>query len=131
MKYGICLSTFNEYADPNLLADLAVEIEQSGWDSVFLWDHLIFNAVVRQPIIHPWVAMSAIASRTKHIKIGTYVTPIPRYPPWILAKETAALDILSKGRFLLGAGLGGPAIEYTAFGQQYNIKVLAEKLDES
>ncbi len=40
MRFGLDLSIFGEYADPDLLADVAVAAEGAGWDGFFLWDHL-------------------------------------------------------------------------------------------
>lgn len=130
MNFGINLSTFNDFADPNLLADIGQEIEEAGWESVFLWDHLMHKKERQSKIVSPWIALSAIATRTSRIKIGTYVSPLPRYQPWEFAKLTASLDLLSNGRLILGLGLGSPADEYTAFGKEYNTRILAEMMDE-
>ena len=46
-------------------------------------------------IAETFVLLGAIAARTKRIKIGTCVSPLPRYPPWQFAKMTATLDVLS------------------------------------
>jgi len=74
----------------------------------------------------------AIAARTENIRIGTTVTPLPRRRPQMVAREAATLDILSKGRFILGVGLGGSSDnDYGRFGENTDIKVRAEKLDES
>lgn len=66
MKYGVYLSSVGEYSDPNLLAELAYEAEEEGWDGVFIFDH------IGQPsaAADPWVALSAIAMKTKQVKSG-------------------------------------------------------------
>ena len=131
IKYGITIIQFNEFADPELVVEFAEEAEKAGWDGIFLIDHVYFNREQIPSIAETWVLLAAIAARTKRIKIGTSVTALPRYPPWQFAKMAATLDVLSKGRLILGLGLGGPAVEYETFGQKYDLKILAEKMDES
>lgn len=130
-KYGLALIQFNEFANPDIVVEFAVEAEKAGWDGIFVCDHLLFSREPVNSIAETWILMSAIAAKTKKIKIGTYVTPLPRYHPWQFAKMAATLDILSKGRLILGIGIGGPEVEFEAFGEKYDTKILAEKLDES
>ncbi|MEW5961392.1 MAG: LLM class flavin-dependent oxidoreductase, partial [Chloroflexota bacterium] len=51
--------------------------------------------------------------------------------PWTVARETVSLDHLSKGRLIFGAGLGFQAEDFSAFGEEAEAKIRAEKLDES
>ena len=131
IKHGIGLIQFNKLADPDIVIEFAVKAEKAGWDGVFLCDHLLFSREPINSISETWVLLSAIAAKTQKIKIGTYVSPLPRYHPWQFAKITATLDVLSKGRLILGLGIGGPDVEYEAFGGEYNVKTLAEKMEES
>jgi alkanesulfonate monooxygenase SsuD/methylene tetrahydromethanopterin reductase-like flavin-dependent oxidoreductase (luciferase family) len=60
------------------------------------------------------------------------VTPLPRRRPWKVARETVSLDHASKGRLILGVGLGDPSQwDYGFFGEETDAKIRAEKLDES
>jgi alkanesulfonate monooxygenase SsuD/methylene tetrahydromethanopterin reductase-like flavin-dependent oxidoreductase (luciferase family) len=43
MKYGLDVSIAGEYAHPRLLADLAAEAEQAGWDSFFVQDYMVLS----------------------------------------------------------------------------------------
>jgi alkanesulfonate monooxygenase SsuD/methylene tetrahydromethanopterin reductase-like flavin-dependent oxidoreductase (luciferase family) len=131
IKYGISLIHFNELADPEIIIELAVEAEKAGWDGIFLPDHLLYDKQAIYPITETWILLSAIAAKTEKIKIGTGVAALPRYHPWWFAKMAATLDVLSKGRLMLGLGLGGPKSEYESFGEKYDVKVLAQKMDES
>ena len=54
-RRGLFLPPFDALADPVLLADLAVEAEEAGWDGVFLWDHLLHAEPVTE-ISDPWTA---------------------------------------------------------------------------
>jgi alkanesulfonate monooxygenase SsuD/methylene tetrahydromethanopterin reductase-like flavin-dependent oxidoreductase (luciferase family) len=127
MKYGLDIPTAGEYANPRKLADLAAEAEQAGWNGFFVWDIFVGD----QAIVDPWVALAAIGMQTQHIRIGAFVTPLPRRRPWQVAREAVALDHLSNGRLIFAAGLGHQGIDYTAFGEEADPKIRAEKLDES
>ena len=131
IKYGISLIHFNELANPEVVIELAVEAEKAGWDGIFLPDHMLFDKQQIYPITETWILLSAIAAKTNKIKIGTGVAALPRYHPWWFAKMTATLDVLSKGRLILGLGLGGPKTEFESFGEEYNLKILAQKMEES
>jgi alkanesulfonate monooxygenase SsuD/methylene tetrahydromethanopterin reductase-like flavin-dependent oxidoreductase (luciferase family) len=126
MYYGVYLSSVGEYSDAALLAKLAHEAEQSGWEGAFIWDHMT------QPhaAADPWVALTAMAMSTERIKLGPIVTPIARRRPWKLARETVTLDHLSRGRLILGVGLGGSAYDFESFGEDSDPRIRAEKLDE-
>lgn len=130
MRYGISLPPFGDFADARALADLAREAEAAGWDGVFLWDHMLFDATFH-PIADPWVALAAVAMATERVKIGPMVTPLPRRRPWKLAREAVTLDRLSGGRLILGVGLGAPADwEFGQFGEPEDAKTRAVLLDE-
>jgi alkanesulfonate monooxygenase SsuD/methylene tetrahydromethanopterin reductase-like flavin-dependent oxidoreductase (luciferase family) len=119
--------------DPYELVELGVAAEQGGFDGFFLWDHLVFaNDGDGPPIVDPWLILALIAARTARIKIGTMVTPPSRRRPSVLARQTTTLDLLSKGRLILGVGIGSPAQgDFGLFGDQTDAVVRAEMLDES
>jgi len=130
MKFGLDLTIFGELADPVVLADLAVEAEDAGWDGFFLWDHV---ATAHDPrVTDPWIALAAAASRTTTVRLGPMVTPLARRRMTKLARETVALDHLSGGRLVLGVGLGAnDEREFSAFGDEGDKVARARILDES
>src|SRR6266498_427052 len=69
-----------------------------------------------------FVAMMLAASATKKIKIGTGVSLIVERNPIFLAKETATLDLLSKGRFIFGIGAGWIEAEMADHGVAYRTR---------
>src|ERR1039457_155949 len=105
IRRGLYLAPFDELADPRVLIELAMQAESSGWDGLFLWDHIVWRAPVRA-VADPWVALSAIAARTERLRLGPLVTPLSRRRVQKLARETVTLDHLSNGRLTLGVGLG-------------------------
>ena len=81
MRFGLDVPTTGAYADPSLLAELAAEAEQAGWDGFFLWDVLFPAGDPAVPATDPWVALAAVAARTTRLRIGTMVTPLARQRP--------------------------------------------------
>jgi alkanesulfonate monooxygenase SsuD/methylene tetrahydromethanopterin reductase-like flavin-dependent oxidoreductase (luciferase family) len=131
VRAGLFLPIFDELADPRVLADLAAEAEAAGWDGVFVWDHVHYRAPVRAAT-DPWIAMACIATSTSRIRFGPMVTPLARRRPHVVARQVAALDQLSGGRFVFGAGLGLDASggELSRFGEELDDRTRAAMLDE-
>jgi alkanesulfonate monooxygenase SsuD/methylene tetrahydromethanopterin reductase-like flavin-dependent oxidoreductase (luciferase family) len=115
-----------------MLADLAWEAEEAGWDGFFLWDQVSKTTLTPtiDPMVDPWVALTAVALRTRTIRLGTLVTPLPRRRPWVLARQTVSLDHLSAGRLILGVGSGGGYFDFEALGEVSNPATLAAMLNE-
>lgn len=128
VRYGISVANIGTYADPRVTAELAASAEAAGWEAVFVWDHLGF--VWGPPAADPWVTLAAVASVTSTLRIGTAVTPVARRRPQVLAQQVATLDVLSGGRVVFGAGLGGSESEFGRFGEPVDAHVRAERLDE-
>jgi alkanesulfonate monooxygenase SsuD/methylene tetrahydromethanopterin reductase-like flavin-dependent oxidoreductase (luciferase family) len=93
-----------------------------------VWDHLGF--VWGSPSSDPWIVLPAVAASTTHLTLGTAITPLARRRPQIVANALASLDLLSGGRVVFGAGLGGVEEEFTAFGDPGGMKERAAMLDE-
>jgi alkanesulfonate monooxygenase SsuD/methylene tetrahydromethanopterin reductase-like flavin-dependent oxidoreductase (luciferase family) len=129
-RAALFLPIFGELADPGLVADLAAEAEAAGWDGLFVWDHMLYAEPVTD-IADPWVTLAAVARATERLRLGPMVTPVARRRPHKLARETASLDRLSRGRLVFGAGLGGDrGRELSAFGEETDPVARARLLDE-
>ena len=128
MKFGLSLPNHGDYGEIDRIIELALLAEEAGWDGFFLWDHI---ARGKAPQIDPWIAMSAIASRTEHLRLGILITPLARRRPWKVAREIVTLDHLSKGRMVLGVGLGDfIGKEFQNFGEVVDPRTRGEMLDE-
>lgn len=131
MRHALTIPPYGSLADPAALVDIAVAAEGSGWDAVFLWDHVLRRPEDPQEAADPWIAMAAVAVATERIRIGPMVTPITRRRPIKLARECTTLDHLSGGRLTLGLGLGVDTTrELSAFGEIVDARVRGERLDE-
>jgi len=126
MKFGLDVPTTGAYADARVQAQLALEAEAAGWDGFFIWDTLLGS----EAIIDPWIALTAIALHTSHIKIGLLALPLPRHRPWLVAGQLANLDQLSAGRVICTVGLGYAESIFTSLGEEGSAQVRAKKLDE-
>lgn len=114
MRWGLSISLSEELADPSVVAEIAATAEASGWDGVFVWDHLWNRTLV--PFADPFVTLAAIATTTERVVLGTMVTALPRRRPQLVAQATTSLDRLSDGRMVLGLGLGVDSYgEFSAF----------------
>jgi alkanesulfonate monooxygenase SsuD/methylene tetrahydromethanopterin reductase-like flavin-dependent oxidoreductase (luciferase family) len=130
MRSGLYVAPFGELADVRALAALAAEAEATGWDGLFVWDHVMTDPDVA--IADPWIALTAAALATERMRLGAMVTPLSRRRPWDVARQVAVLDVLSGGRMVFGAGLGGDGRrEISAFGEEGDPKARAALLDEA
>lgn len=129
---ALWLPLFGELSDPMAVAGLAAEAEEVGWHGMFVWDHLRWQAPVRQ-VADPWITLAAIAVATERLRLGPMITPLPRRRPAKVARETATLDQLSNGRLVMGAGIGGDRFggELSATGEQLDDRLRGQMLDES
>lgn len=129
-RRGIFVAPFEELADARVLAKLAAQAENAGWDGFFLWDHVAYRAPVTA-LADPWLSLAAIACATERILIGPLVTPPARRRIHKLARETVTLDRLSGGRLVFGAGLGSDnSGEFSRFGEQADARARARLLDD-
>ena len=128
MRYGVFLPPFGPCADLATLTALAADAEEAGWDGFFLWDDITTGDPM--PVADPWIAMAAIAVRTRTLRLGATVTPLPRRRPWKVAREAITLDHLSQGRLIVGVGLGISHSEFDDLGEETDLKVRGAMLDE-
>lgn len=125
MKYGIEVVPFGDFSDPRAIVHLAELAEEAGWEGLWIWDHVVLPFGAGDP----WVMLSAVAARTKKLKLCVGVSPLPRYRPHLLARTLAGLDLLSQGRLIFATGLG-IASDFAPFGEPEDNKTRAAMLDE-
>ncbi len=95
------------------VAENARRAEALGYDFISTGEHVFFYG----PISNGLISLAAAAGATDSIKLMSTITLVPLYPPALLAKQVASLDVVSGGRFHLGVGVGGEyAKEFEACG---------------
>lgn len=113
-----------EFSVDNLDATLAYaeSIEQMGFDGVFVGDRMLSEAqaggrvVYSATMVEVTTILAAMAARTSRIKVGVLVYIVPYRHPLQIAKTFASLDVLAKGRIVMGAGVGWNPKEFEALG---------------
>ena len=78
-------------------------LEELGYDSAWTSEHIFFYF----PTFDALTSLAAMAARTTRIRLGTAVLLLPLRPAALAAKEIASVDLISGGRVILGAGVGG------------------------
>jgi probable F420-dependent oxidoreductase len=123
VKIGVDLPAAEEAGSTSLpswtdVRAYAIEAEAAGLDSVWMFDHF-FNRRddgTIQNMYESWTILSAVASVTDRILLGSLVMCASFRNPGLLAKMAATLDEVSGGRLILGIGAGWYDPEYEAFG---------------
>jgi alkanesulfonate monooxygenase SsuD/methylene tetrahydromethanopterin reductase-like flavin-dependent oxidoreductase (luciferase family) len=128
MKYGIYLPTHTPFDRPQIIARLAQDAEQAGWDGVFIWDDITGSE--GKDLADPWISLAAAAMITQRVALGALITPLARRRPWKVARETASLDHLSGGRMVFGVGVGSGDEQFDDLGEEPNQRLRGDMVDE-
>ena len=92
----------------------AQELEAAGFHYAAAGEHVSFNV----PAGNSFISLSVAAGATSRIKLMSTIVLAPLYPPALLAKLGAALDVASGGRYHLGVGIGGRSPPSSACGSR-------------
>lgn len=119
-------------ADADQMIAAAQKAEAIGVESLWTFEHVVipidyaskypYNASGKMGappetnLVDPLVALAAIAASTRKIRLATGVNILSQANPLYLAKQAASLDFVSKGRFMLGVGIGWLREEFDALG---------------
>ena len=129
LKFGLLLPHFCEHASAANCLEGAQRAEAYGFDSLWVRDHLVFepHGIEGSDNTHieGLLVLSAIASATKNILLGTSMAICHRHPIH-LAQLFAGLSAISRGRVIMGVGVGGFAHEFAAAGYPAGLNERAE-----
>ena len=109
----------------------AVATEEAGFDSAWVYDHLLFRSdgSSTEGIHECWTVLSAMAALTSRVELGILVLAMPFRSPALLAKMATTLDEIAGGRLILGVGCGWHQPEFDAFGFPFDHRV--SRFDEA
>jgi alkanesulfonate monooxygenase SsuD/methylene tetrahydromethanopterin reductase-like flavin-dependent oxidoreductase (luciferase family) len=125
LKVGVQLPEVErEVRWPELL-DMTRAIEDTGFDSVWVGEHLLYRWPDRPPRgpWEAWTLLAAIAAVTSRIELGPLVACTNFHNPALLAKQAATIDEVSGGRFILGLGAGWNEAEFRAYGFPFDHRI--------
>jgi alkanesulfonate monooxygenase SsuD/methylene tetrahydromethanopterin reductase-like flavin-dependent oxidoreductase (luciferase family) len=92
------------------------QLDELGFDSAWVADHFTNPWYPSEPWFEGWTLLSALATHTERIRLGTMVTNISLHNPAVLARQALTVDHISGGRLELGIGAGGAPIDHTMTG---------------
>lgn len=114
------------------IEDIAKSAEQHGFHTLWAGEHIVMfdDYGSRYPfspdgtyflpgnteLLDPFISLAWVASMTRRLRVGTFLTLLPLRNPVVLAKQVATFDHLARGRFTLGVGVGWLTEEYNAVG---------------
>lgn len=119
--------------DPADIRRYAQAVERAGYTHLAAYDHVLGANpnrpggwagpyTYRTPFHEVFVLLSFVAGITQRLELATGVLILPQRQTALVAKQAAALDVLSGGRVRLGVGLGWNAIEYEALGEDFSTR---------
>jgi probable F420-dependent oxidoreductase len=119
-------------ANPEVVAAVARSADTAGFSTLWCGEHIVMVDRPDSPYpyaadgriavpsdadwLDPFVTLSFAAAVTSKIRLGTGVLLLPEHNPLLVAKQAASLDLLSRGRFVLGIGIGWSSEEFAALG---------------
>ncbi|MGA2664211.1 MAG: TIGR03619 family F420-dependent LLM class oxidoreductase [Nitrososphaerales archaeon] len=125
LKFGLTSINSGPNCDPERMVEMARAAEKTGFDSLWAGGHpFLSERQSRMPpslkMLDPVVALAFVAAETRNIRLGTGILLLPQFNPVILAKQLASLDDLSRGRLIVGIGVGWSEHEYEVLGIPYS-----------
>lgn len=117
MRYGVAIPQANQFAEPAAIRAMAHAIEELGFDSLWVSDHVIVlegSSYIPENMDEPLATLAFVAAETRHITIGTSVLIVPYRDPVFTAKFLSTVDVLSSGRLVVGVGAGWLVEEFAA-----------------
>jgi len=133
MQIGVVFPQTEFGNDPAALRDYAQTVEGLGFTHVLAYDHVLGANPARpggwrgpytheHPFHEPFVLFSFMAAVTQRLGFVTGVLILPQRQTALVAKQAAALDVVSGGRLRLGIGTGWNPVEYTALGEDFHTR---------
>jgi len=124
MKFGYFGINWGPFAEPDGLARLARAAEAAGYESIWTGEHVVIVDPQKPPspiapltpLLDTVASLAFVAGQTERIRLGSGIILLAQRNPVVLAKELAAVDVLSKGRLIFGVGVGYVKGEFDAIG---------------
>ena len=145
MKFGLRYCNTGRYVDPAQAVELVQAAEAVGFESAWTVEHTVVPAGYQSaypystdgrmaggidtfPLPDPLIWLAYVAAATTRIKLATGILILPQHNPVVVAKQVATLDHLSRGRMLLGIGVGWLKEEFDVLNAPFDER--GERTDE-
>lgn len=120
MKFALFGLHRGHSTDPDTMVRQAKLAEDAGFESLWVGDHIAlprdFGDAAELPRVEALVGLSYLAAVTTRVRLGVGVIVLPQRQPVLLAKQLSSIDVLSKGRLVVGIGVGYVEPELQALG---------------
>ncbi len=131
MKFGIVFPQTEIGSDPDDIARFAQAVEEAGFDHLLAYEHVLGANTASRPnwsgpytsesMFHePYVLFGYLSAIVSRLEFVTGIVILPQRQTALVAKQSACLDVISRGRFRLGIGTGWNDVEYEALGENFH-----------
>ena len=131
MKLGAVFPQTEIGSDPGAVREYAQAAEDLGYNHIIAFDHVLGANAESRPgwsgayrhtdaFHEPFVLFGFLGAVTSMVELVTAVIILPQRQTALVAKQAAAVDVLSNGRLRLGIGIGWNAVEYEALGENFH-----------
>lgn len=127
MRFGICILPEHRWSQA---APMWREAEAMGFDHAWTYDHLVWGGLRESPWYGTTPTLTAAATVTERIQLGTFVTSPNYRHPVTLMRDLLALDDISDGRVIVGIGSGGEPDATILGGDPLTPREKVDRLDE-
>jgi len=139
LAFGLFDINLGACSEPETASRIARLAEGVGFESLWAGEHVVLPDPREPPspmephdrILDPIIALTFLAAQTHRVRLGTGIIILPQRNPLVLAKEIASLDVLSRGRFIFGIGVGYLEPEFRALGIPFAARGARTGLAES
>ena len=139
MNIGVVFPQVEIGQDPGAIRDYAQAVEAMGYTHILAFDHVLGANperpggwkgpyTYRHPFHEPFVLFGFLAGVTRRVELVTGILILPQRQTALVAKQAAAVDVLSRGRLRLGVAVGWNAVEFDALGE--NFKTRGRRIEE-
>ena len=135
MKVGVVFPQTEIGSDPAVIRDYAQATEGAGYHHLLVFDHVLggklerFDKLGRRPpytdetpFHEPFVLFGYLAAVTQRLELVTGIIILPQRQTALVAKQAAAVDVLTGGRLRLGVGIGWNYVEYEALNEDFHTR---------
>jgi probable F420-dependent oxidoreductase len=127
VKLGLFAVNMGASAVPEEVVVTAQAAEAAGFESLWAGEHVVLPdpqappspMAPQDPALDPFLALAWAAASTSTLRLATGIVILPQRNPVVLAKQVATLDVLSRGRVILGVGVGYLEPEFRAIGADF------------